>query len=85
MTPDTIAARYILFILGVVGVSLACCGWRAYSRDAFRQRAFAICLTGSGERGRENEGSRCGDAAPTLAAALNDDSALGRLKCRPPC
>jgi hypothetical protein len=42
MTPEVIAARYFFFLLAAIGLALVCCGWRAYSRDAFRQSAFAL-------------------------------------------
>jgi hypothetical protein len=42
MTPETIAARFFFFIIALAGLGVVCCGWRAYNRDAFRQRAFAI-------------------------------------------
>src|ERR1044072_3339893 len=42
MTPETIAARFFFFIVALAGLAAVSCGWRAYSRDSFRQRAFAI-------------------------------------------
>src|SRR5688572_15210276 len=43
MTPETVvAARYLFFLIGVAAFSIACCGLRAYTRDSFRQRAFAL-------------------------------------------
>jgi hypothetical protein len=42
MSLETTAANTLMFILGIAGIGLACAGIRAYQRDAFRQKAFAI-------------------------------------------
>jgi hypothetical protein len=39
---ETIAVRAFLMLLALAGLSVVCSGWRAYGRDAFRQRAFAL-------------------------------------------
>ena len=42
MTPEQIAALYFVSILAVAMLGMLAAGLRAYARDAFRQRAFAI-------------------------------------------
>lgn len=42
MTPESAALNYFFLVLAVSGLGAACCGWRAYARDAFRQRVFAL-------------------------------------------
>lgn len=42
MTPEAIALRGFLVLVALAGVGVVCCGMRAYSRDRFRQDAFAI-------------------------------------------
>ena len=39
---EELLARFLVFLLGLGGLGAACCGLRAYARDAFRQKAFAI-------------------------------------------
>jgi hypothetical protein len=39
---ETIAVRYFFTVLGLAGLGVVCFGLRAYTRDLFRQRAFAI-------------------------------------------
>src|SRR2546430_279357 len=42
MSPETIAASFLFFVLALAGLGAVSCAWRAYSRDSFRQKAFAI-------------------------------------------
>lgn len=42
MTPEAIAVRGFLTLVAIGGLCAVCCGLRAYGRDSFRQRAFAI-------------------------------------------
>lgn len=41
LTAQTLASAFF-FILALAGLGVVCSGWRAYGRDSFRQRAFAI-------------------------------------------
>lgn len=42
MSTETTAALYLMFMVGLIGVGAAICGFRAYLRDSFRQKAFTI-------------------------------------------
>jgi len=39
---EEILVRYLLFLMALAGLGVACCGLRAYFRDASRQQTFAV-------------------------------------------